>query len=137
MPGNLDFSALEPERSTYTGRDSVKYDFEMMVDFGAVIQAKFNKTNKAFQKAKTDLETNPDDEVAAETLEKCMRVMIRIMLPQLPNDELVSLRFGQMTAIMDFWLKENNLKPVPDAPNGVTIEHSVASELTGKPSKKA
>lgn len=136
MARTLDFSTLAPERSKFTDEDGTEYHFEMMGDFGAVTQARYNKTNKLMRESSAKLESDPADEEAAKGVENAMRMMIRILIPKLPTHRVMDLRVGQMNQIMNFWMDENGVKSANQGVQKPVIERGIAQEVVTKSSKK-
>lgn len=136
MARTLDFSIIAPERSKFTDEDGTEYQFEMQGDFGAVTQARYNKTNKLMRESSAKLESDPSDEHAAKGVETAMRMMIHIILPKLPSNRLMDLRVGQMYQIMNFWMEENGVKHAIQAQQKPVIETGLAKEVAAKASKK-
>lgn len=124
MAKTLDFSTLEPDRPNFKDTDGTDYPFEVQTDFGAVTQARYNRTNKAFKEAMSALETDPSNLEAATEVEKAMRGVINVILPTLPKDRLLALKVGQMSQILSWWMEECGMKPASNGKEQVKIEHA-------------
>lgn len=104
MPKNLNFAAiLAPERHTFTDADGTVYDMLNRADFSITTMAKATRLQKQFPTWKDRLEKNPGDVKAAESLENAITEMVRLVIPDLPQERLDTYTLGQKQMILDFW----------------------------------
>lgn len=103
MPKNLNFASLMPERSTFTDIDGAVYDMISRADFSVVTMAKATRLQKQLPTWIDRLQKNPDDERAAELLEKGITEMVGMVIVGLPQERLDAMTLGQKQMILDFW----------------------------------
>lgn len=100
---NLNFAALQPERSTFTDVDGKVYDMLTRQDFSVVMMAKATRIQKQMPTWIDRLGKNPGDERAAELLEQGISDMVAMVILDLPEDRLAAMTLGQKQMILDFW----------------------------------
>lgn len=103
MPKNLDFRTLVPERATFTDIDGTMYEMLSRADFSVVSMAKATRLQKQIPTWIDRLQKNPDDERAAEALEKAITEMVGMVIIGFPAERLQAMTLGQKQMVLDFW----------------------------------
>ena len=117
---NLDFSALVPERDTFTDTDGNVYEFRGTVDFGALDLAKISRVQHDMPIALDVLAKSPDDEANASRFEQLVKDALQLILPEMPVERLDKMTLGQKSKIFEFWTQMSRPEPAPagEAPAG-------------------
>ena len=111
---NLDFSALVPERDTFTDTDGQVYEFHGTVDFGVLDLARISRIQRDMPIALDALAKSPDDEANASRFEQLVTEALQLILPEMPVERLDKMTLGQRTKVFEFWT--NTQKAVQPEP---------------------
>ncbi|MCC6192260.1 MAG: hypothetical protein IT318_24780 [Anaerolineales bacterium] len=111
---NLDFSALIPERDTFTTRDGQRYEFRNRADLGVTDAARLHALQQDVQAALAALKLNVADVTAAQTFERAVDELVGIILPELPAPVRQAYSFGEKNAIVTWW-RDQQEAPAPAA----------------------
>jgi len=110
MVKNLSFAALIPERDTFTDIDDKIYEVRCKVDFGAREMARASKLQTQLPNLLRRLKKQPDDEHAAELMEKAIEQLVLMVIPDLPQERLDAMTLGQKQAILDWWNEQQRAR---------------------------
>lgn len=110
MSGNLDFSALVPERDTFTDVDGQVYEFASREDFGVV---EFAKVNRIQKQMRTIMDRVADveevDEDLAARFEDLVGEFAALILPEHPRIREFTL--AQKMRIIEWWQARQQIEP--------------------------
>lgn len=103
MSATLAFSELVPERDRFELADGEVIEFMSMADLDAVDAAR----TMAIQKRIEGIQMDNLTEENAIKLNEVLADLIRIILPEMPEDILTGLKTGQRLMIIRFWSDHN------------------------------
>lgn len=121
MPNNLSFSALIPQRDTFTDQDGKVYEFVNRTDFGAVETARLSKLQAVIQSSLAAIQADLSNEEAAVQFEAAVNEIMALILPGIERERLAAWTLGQKNAIVAFWNSNQNkigADPEGEAPAG-------------------
>lgn len=107
MSKTLTFDRLQPEdRDTFQLEDGSLIEFRNRTDLDAGEQAQARKLAKMIEGLSERLERKPDDLHAQQVMRKRLSELIRIILPELPDELAGQWTAGQMDLVWGFWQRQ-------------------------------
>lgn len=98
---------LEPERDTWECRDGSTIEFREPEDLGGQALARYSYLQTLIVKAQRVLSAGSEDpkplEQAGADLDMAMRESVRLILPEIKDEELASYRTGVLTHILEWY----------------------------------
>lgn len=113
---NLSFAEITNiDRPTYTLSSGEEITFRVQADFNAVDAARAQSLGDKIQKTGKALASRPDDEQVAARYDALYGDFVKLLLPDLPDQELGLLTTGMRVQIVQWW---NRQQPEAVVPNG-------------------
>jgi len=78
-------------------------------EFSPSTSAKFSKVMKIIYKQVTLLEKNPGDGALETRVDRSMGKFVKMILPDMPDDLLGEMSYGQKGKIIEWWTKKTNM----------------------------
>ena len=110
----LTFAELVPERDQFELTDGEMIDFLSMAELDAIDAARSMQIQKRIKKI--DLEDLTEENAVA--LNDALADLIRVILPDIPDDMLDGLKTGQRLLIVQFWSNNNSAQDLLKNDNG-------------------
>jgi len=107
MTKTLTFAELVPERDQFELADGEKIDFLSLAELDAIDAARAIQIQKRIE----DIDTKNLTEDNAGALNDALGDLIRLVLPDIPDDLLKGLKTGQRLMIVRFWGDNNQAQP--------------------------
>jgi len=115
---NFNLSDLIQDHDEFTDVDSTVYEFRNQIEFGVAELARAQRWQKQLPTLADVLSKDPENVPAADNLDKIGHGMLKLILPELPEQRVAALPLAQVMAIVQFWVQRQRERSVGEEKKG-------------------